>query len=162
MMCQRIGWPPTITMGFGLNSVSARSRVPWPPQRIMTFMRPIVYHACTMQTFKEPVAKLAQKFGVKLVSLKTHNSPRGDMDPAFRPLFEACKPYTLIHVERMYSLYKAVQYIVKKGIQGDFVECGVWKGGASMMMAKTLLLLGETHRKIYLYDTYEGMTEPTP
>ncbi len=115
-----------------------------------------------MKTLKEPIAKVAQKFGVKLVSLKTHTGPKGDMDPAFRPMFEACKPYTLLHVERMYSLYKAVQYIVKKGVPGDFVECGVWKGGASMMMAKTLMLLGDTSRTIYMYDTYEGMAEPTP
>jgi O-methyltransferase len=115
-----------------------------------------------MRVLKEGIAKAAGKFGVKLVSMKTHKGVKEDMDPAFAPLYDACKPYTLIHVERMYSLYKAVQYIVKKGVPGDFVECGVWKGGASMMMAKTLLKLGVRDRKLYLYDTFEGMTKPTP
>src|SRR4051794_2057419 len=38
MMCQRIGWGPISTMGFGRYSVSSRSRVPLPPQRITTGM----------------------------------------------------------------------------------------------------------------------------
>src|SRR4051812_6788850 len=39
MMCQRSGRPPTSTIGFGLNSVSSRRRVPKPPHRITTFIR---------------------------------------------------------------------------------------------------------------------------
>src|SRR5437763_1639387 len=38
MMCQRMGRPPISTMGFGRTSVSSRRRVPWPPQRMTTFM----------------------------------------------------------------------------------------------------------------------------
>jgi hypothetical protein len=38
MMCQRIGRVPISTIGFGRYSVSSRSRVPWPPQRITTGM----------------------------------------------------------------------------------------------------------------------------
>lgn len=110
---------------------------------------------------KQAVASVAERFGVKLVSLKRYMGPKPDMDPRFAPLYEACKPYTLIQVERMYSLYKAVQYVIARNIPGAFVECGVWKGGASMLMAKTLLSLGVRDRMLYLYDTYEGMTKPT-
>ena len=38
-MCQRIGFPPTSTIGFGRNSVSSRSRVPRPPARMTAFIR---------------------------------------------------------------------------------------------------------------------------
>lgn len=112
-------------------------------------------------SLKQFIARRAEKCGVKLVSLQYHLGPKKDMDPEFTPLFNACKAYTLIHVERMYSLYKAVQYVVQKKLPGDFVECGVWKGGASMMMAKVLMQMGDTSRTIYMYDTYEGMSEPT-
>jgi O-methyltransferase len=47
------------------------------------------------------------------------------------------------------------------GVEGDFVECGVWKGGSVMMMALVLKALGVTDRNIYLFDTFEGMTPPT-
>ena len=69
--------------------------------------------------------------------------------------------YTLTTVERCYSLYKAIQYITKGDIQGDIVECGIWRGGSAMLAALTLIQNNQTHRKIYLYDTYEGMSEPT-
>lgn len=79
----------------------------------------------------------------------------------FIDLFTFCKPYTMTSVERMFALYKAVEYVVKNNIPGDFVECGVWKGGSSMLIAKTLQKFGETSRHIWMYDTYEGMSEPT-
>ena len=69
--------------------------------------------------------------------------------------------YTLATMERCYSLYKAIKYITKGDILGDIVECGVWRGGSAMLAALTLIENKQTHRKIYLYDTYEGMSEPT-
>ena len=36
MMCQRIGFEPISTIGFGLYSVSSLNRVPKPPARITT------------------------------------------------------------------------------------------------------------------------------
>ena len=41
------------------------------------------------------------------------------------------------------------------------VECGVWKGGSTMAMALKLNRLGVEDRKIYLYDTFEGMSQPS-
>lgn len=84
-----------------------------------------------------------------------------DMEDTFRVIYEKCKGFSMTSVERMYSLFKSVEYIVKNDIEGDFVECGVWKGGSSMLIADTLQHLGCSDRKIYMYDTYEGMSAPT-
>ena len=81
--------------------------------------------------------------------------------PEFLDIYEDCKPFTMTSVDRMYALYKAVEYIIKNEIEGDFIECGVWKGGSSMLIAKTLLKFGVSNRHIWMYDTYEGMSEPT-
>ncbi len=83
------------------------------------------------------------------------------LDKDFIEIYDRCKEYTFTTIEPMYALYQAVNYIVKNNIAGDFIECGVWKGGSAMLMAETLIKLGDTTRKIYLYDTYEGMSEPT-
>ncbi len=82
-------------------------------------------------------------------------------DEKFRRIHDKCRQYTMTSDERMYALYKAVEYTVNSNIPGDFVECGVWKGGSAMLIAYTLLELNATNRKIYLYDTFEGMTNPT-
>ncbi len=83
-----------------------------------------------------------------------------DMENEFQKMWDTVRNYTMISIERGYSLYKSTEYIVKKGIPGDLVECGVWKGGSCMLMALTLKKLGADDRKIYLYDTFSGMTEP--
>ncbi|MBW7858457.1 MAG: class I SAM-dependent methyltransferase, partial [Leptonema sp. (in: Bacteria)] len=46
-------------------------------------------------------------------------------------------------------------------INGDFVECGVWRGGSAMLIAKMLVERKITNRKIILFDTFEGMSEPS-
>jgi len=57
--------------------------------------------------------------------------------------------------ERVFSLRRAVEYVVENDIPGDLVECGVWKGGSSMVMALTLLRLDDVSRGVCLYDTFE-------
>lgn len=79
----------------------------------------------------------------------------------FIKIYKMVRRYTLCPRERLYSLYQSVRYVILNDIQGDFVECGVWKGGCCMLIALTLEELGITDRKIYLYDTYQGMTKPT-
>ena len=69
--------------------------------------------------------------------------------------------HTLTDRERIIGLTRAVRYIEQAGIPGDIVECGVWKGGSMMAVARTLLNLGSTERRLYLFDTFEGMTAPT-
>lgn len=76
-------------------------------------------------------------------------------------IIKSCKDYTMTPQERMYELIQSVRYIIKNNILGSFVECGVWKGGSAMIIAKTLLDLGISDKEIYLYDTFAGMVEPS-
>jgi hypothetical protein len=46
-------------------------------------------------------------------------------------------------------------------LDGDFVECGVWKGGSTLAAAKMFEYLDSFHRKLWLFDTFEGMSVPT-
>ena len=85
---------------------------------------------------------------------------KSDMEKEFLEIWEKTKHYTMISIERAYNIFKSVEYVVKNNITGDFVECGVWKGGSCMIMAASLLKLGKQDRKIILYDTFTGMTEP--
>lgn len=84
-----------------------------------------------------------------------------DFDKATLDTYHKVKPYTMTTPERIASLCNAVNYLVKNNIQGDFVECGVWRGGSTMAAIDTLIKAGDTKRDIYLYDTFEGMSEPT-
>jgi O-methyltransferase len=81
--------------------------------------------------------------------------------PEDRAIVERVRPYTMTSAERVHALLDAVAYVTARDIPGAFVECGVWRGGSVMAMLLKLQALGVTDRDIYLYDTFEGMTEPT-
>ncbi len=84
-----------------------------------------------------------------------------DLEPEFVELYELCRGQTMTSIERMYALYTATRYVIDNAFPGDFVECGVWRGGSAMMIALTLLRLGCTDRVVWLYDTFDGMTAPS-
>jgi O-methyltransferase len=73
----------------------------------------------------------------------------------------AVEGLTMTSMERRYHLLQAVRHIVKHKIPGSFVECGVWRGGSMMLMAQTLKKCDDESRDLYLYDTFEGMPQPT-
>jgi hypothetical protein len=62
---------------------------------------------------------------------------------------------------RLLALIDAVRYCANRELAGAFVECGVWRGGSVLAIIRTLQDLGVADRDVYLYDTFEGMTEPT-
>jgi hypothetical protein len=82
------------------------------------------------------------------------------MPAEFLRLYERAESFTRTSVERMYALWEACRYIGKAGLEGDVVECGVWRGGSSMMAALALSEAGE-RRRMWLYDTFEGMPPPS-
>lgn len=63
--------------------------------------------------------------------------------------------------ERIYALIQAVRYVSENAIAGEIVECGVWKGGSMAAIARTLIQSQDVKRDLYLFDTFEGMSEPT-
>jgi|EndMetStandDraft_4_1072995.scaffolds.fasta_scaffold00261_10 hypothetical protein len=89
------------------------------------------------------------------------NGLPADFEKATLDTYHKVKTYTMTTPERIASLCNAVNYLVKNNIHGDFVECGVWRGGSTMAAIDTLIKAGDTTRDIYLYDTFEGMSEPT-
>jgi O-methyltransferase len=84
----------------------------------------------------------------------------GDMEPEFLPLLDAVRRFTMTTVERLYALWTSVRYLVEAGVQGDFVEAGVWRGGSVMLMAHELLRSGAADRRLWLYDTFAGLPRP--
>jgi hypothetical protein len=59
------------------------------------------------------------------------------------------------------GLCEAVRYLTAVGIEGDIVECGVWRGGSMMAVAEMLNRFGSTDRHLHLFDTFSGMSDPT-
>jgi O-methyltransferase len=92
------------------------------------------------------------------------HSPRPDSPPdfdqEFLDLVTGVEPFTMTSQERVYGLREAADYILREGIPGDWVECGVWRGGSAMVMALRLLAAGDMYRTLWLYDTFARMVAP--
>ena len=95
------------------------------------------------------------------LSLQNSENTLSDLSQADRKIIEDASPYTMTSVERRASLLGTIDHIVRHDVPGDVVECGVWRGGSMAIVASALLARGDTSRHLYLYDTFEGMSEPT-
>ncbi|MGH9856507.1 MAG: TylF/MycF/NovP-related O-methyltransferase [Acidobacteriota bacterium] len=99
-----------------------------------------------------------RKFGYEIWNYKGEFPP--DFEAESAKTIRNVARYTSGSAERVHALIQAVEYIVQNKVPGDFVECGVWRGGSMMAMAETLLRLGQGDRQLYLYDTFSGMPQP--
>ena len=115
-----------------------------------------------MKAYERVIDRTARRLGLQIsrVSSVVNRLPveATEHDAA---LIGSLRPFTMTSAERLWSLLNAVRYVVDEGLDGDFVECGVWRGGSVMAMAKQLADLSITDRRIWLYDTFAGMTAPT-
>lgn len=102
-----------------------------------------------------------RKAGLDVVRFPSTEPAPTDLSPEFQTIVTETRPLTLSSVHRLASTLDAVRYVVLNGIKGDLAECGVWRGGNMVVAARTLKALGDESRKLFLYDTYEGMTPPS-
>jgi hypothetical protein len=115
-----------------------------------------------VKAYERLIDRTARRFGL-VVSRVGSGQNRLPVEATSRQAqtIAALRPYTMTSAERLWSLMNAVRYVVDEGLPGDFAECGVWRGGSIMAMAIQLTELGVTDRRIWLYDTFAGMTAPT-
>jgi O-methyltransferase len=63
---------------------------------------------------------------------------------------------TMIGLNRLDDLQKCVEVIVADGVEGDVIEAGTWRGGASILMRATFDSLGATDRTVAVADSFQG------
>jgi O-methyltransferase len=80
----------------------------------------------------------------------------------YQEFFARIQPFTMTTYERVKALVDSVWYVTINEIEGDIVECGVWRGGSMMAIILALEELGSSDRDLYLYDTFAGMTARDP
>jgi O-methyltransferase len=89
------------------------------------------------------------------------SGPPQDASEADKEILRKVLPYTMTSVDRLMALIEATRYICTNEVPGAVVECGVWRGGSAMAAMLALSSMGDCERDFFLYDTFEGMSEPT-
>ena len=85
-----------------------------------------------------------------------------EIDDVNKKLIRSIDEYSLTPLVRRWTLIKSIHYINKNKIEGDIVECGIWRGG-NLFLAKKIqeTYYNDVKRSLYGYDTFEGMPEPS-
>lgn len=69
--------------------------------------------------------------------------------------------HSMIGNRRMSNLRTACEDVIAERIPGDFIETGVWRGGACILMRAVLKAWGATDRLVWLADSFAGLPPPT-
>tara|TARA_Y200000002_G_C22663537_1_gene656907 strand:+ start:952 stop:1716 length:765 start_codon:yes stop_codon:yes gene_type:complete len=103
------------------------------------------------------------KIGLRIIKLENEFSNKIPIEASNeeRELIELTKKYSMNGSLRIWTLITALKKILENNIEGDFVETGVWKGGNLILIKKYIQKYQAKEKKIFGYDTFEGMPEPT-
>jgi len=92
----------------------------------------------------------------------TATAAPGDIpfDDEFEMVFQVVQNHSMVAKEGLKSLYDQAVFCERHGVPGDFVECGVWKGGSVGVMALANLKHSKSRRPLHLFDAFDDICEP--
>jgi len=70
------------------------------------------------------------------------------------------RAHTMIGLRRLSNLQHCAETVIREGIPGDFIETGVWRGGACIFMRAVLKVYGDTTRIVWVADSFAGLPPP--
>lgn len=101
------------------------------------------------------VDSILERFGLGLVrdrAVTDHQRENGEVWSTYAD--------TMIGLKRLENLQNCVETVLRENIPGDFIETGVWRGGACIFMRGLLAANGVGDRKVYVADSFAGLPKP--
>jgi len=110
-----------------------------------------------LNIFKNLINKIADQMGYSIIN---NNQKIAELSKKDNDYIDLVSKFSMTPKIRIYNLLQALRHLKIKKIDGDYVECGVWKGGNVLLFKKFLENEDFSQRNIYAFDTFEGMTNP--
>jgi O-methyltransferase len=70
--------------------------------------------------------------------------------------------HTMIGLKRLDNLQYCVEDVLARGVPGDLIETGVWRGGATIFMRAILQAHAAKDPIVWVADSFEGLPPPDP
>jgi O-methyltransferase len=105
----------------------------------------------------EPIRRILESRRYQLV----HTEP-ADPDARYEGRDWPGEAETMVGLRRLDHLQSCITDIIDRGVPGDLVEAGVWRGGASIFMRAVLTALGDPTRRVWVADSFRGLPRPDP
>ena len=116
-----------------------------------------------MNKYSEIIKKLINKFNFKIEHknswYKRNEHLIAEISQIELDIIKSISNYSMSTPANHWAIIQSIKHISKNNIDGDFVECGVWKGG-NIILFKLISDLLKLNKNIYAFDTFEGMPEP--
>lgn len=112
------------------------------------------------------LAELLVEGDLRLVMEKVDRGVGITLEKAFDPALRAegsdwpVDAETMIGMKRLDNIQLCVENVLQDNVPGDLVEAGVWRGGATILMRGILKDAGDTDRKVWVADSFEGLPKP--
>ena len=105
---------------------------------------------------------ILSRLGLKIVRQGQNKQYPVEFDAEDRKIFDSVieNKLSMASRERLFTTLMACRYVCRVGMEGDFVECGVWRGG-NLIIAADVFRRFSPNKHVFLFDTFAGMTEPT-
>jgi O-methyltransferase len=87
---------------------------------------------------------------------------REDRAERLRGAIWPARAVTMLSRERLDAIQSCIEDVLAHDVPGDCIECGVWRGGGSMLMRAVLDVHGATDRTVWLADSFAGLPAPDP
>jgi hypothetical protein len=68
---------------------------------------------------------------------------------------------TMLGEKRLDNIDQCIRDVVERGVPGDLIECGVWRGGGTIFMKGVLASLGDQARNVWVADSFQGLPKPS-
>jgi hypothetical protein len=68
--------------------------------------------------------------------------------------------HTMVGLKRLNNLQQCCEDVIRRGVPGDLIETGVWRGGSTILMRAILKAHGVTDRRVWVADSFEGLPHP--
>jgi len=107
------------------------------------------------QRFFNITAKLLRPLNLQVVKIRDVSESQrieGEIWPGYAD--------TMVGMKRLNNLQECIETVLNEKIEGDFIETGVWRGGACILMKSVLQVYGDTDRTIFVADSFEGLPKP--
>jgi O-methyltransferase len=118
-------------------------------------------HSLRTALSRARAARITTVFGLDLARSYPAFSRGFDHEAAATEDMLRVRPYTMTKYDRCAVLHNLVEHIERANVPGDFVECGVWRGGSMGLMALANLRYSQVRRHLHLLDAWGDWPDPT-
>ncbi|WDP89415.1 MAG: class I SAM-dependent methyltransferase [Desulfobacter sp.] len=107
------------------------------------------------RTFLLTLVKFFRLFNYQIVKLPKSNESDKEDGKVWPRYGES-----MVGRKRLDNIQYCVETVLKEDIKGDFIETGVWRGGAVILMKAILKSYNISDRIVYVADSFEGLPKP--